>query len=180
MNLKKRKKSTRYRGSQTHKRGHRKRTKGSGNKGGVGMSGSENQKKSWVINKFGIEYFGRDKALRRGHSAPKLKVINLSDLIERFDSLIKQGVAKQTPKGFEFNLKGYKILGNGRFEFNLIGYKILGNGPLGAKIFVKASAASKQAIEQIKAAGGSVELDSEEEKESKEEKPKAEAKKEKA
>src|SRR3989344_968015 len=146
MKVKKRKKSTRYRGSQTHKRGHRKRTKGSGNKGGVGMSGSENQKKSWVINKFGIEYFGRDKALRRGHSAPKLKVINLSDLIERFDSLIKQGIAKQTPKGF---------------EFNLIGYKILGNGPLGAKIFVKASAASKQAIEQIKAAGGSIELEKE-------------------
>ena len=131
MNLKKRKKSTRYRGSQTHKRGHRKRTKGSGNKGGVGMSGSENQKKSWVINKFGIEYFGRDKALRRGHSAPKLKVINLSDLIERFDSLIKQGIAKQTQKGFEFNLKGYKILGN---------------GPFGSKIFVKASTSSNPTI----------------------------------
>ena len=143
MNLKKRKKSTRYRGSQTHKRGHRKRTKGSGNKGGVGMSGSENQKKSWVINKFGIEYFGRDKALRRGHSAPKLKVINLNDLIERVDSLVKQGIAKQTPNGFEFNLKGYKLLGN---------------GSLSARIFVKVSAASKQAIEQVKTAGGSIDI----------------------
>ncbi|HLF54000.1 MAG TPA: hypothetical protein VI544_02365, partial [Candidatus Nanoarchaeia archaeon] len=72
MKVKKRKKNTRYRGSQTHFRGHRKRTKGSGNKGGVGMSGSENQKKSMVINLYGIEYFGRDKALRRGRKPKKL------------------------------------------------------------------------------------------------------------
>jgi large subunit ribosomal protein L15 len=150
MKLKKRKKNTRYRGSQTHRRGHRKRTKGSGNQGGKGMSGSENQKKSLVINLYGIGYFGGDKALRKGRTPSKLKAINLSDLIERFDSLVKQGVAKQTPKGFEFNLKGYKLLGS---------------GPLGAKISVKASAASKQAIEQIKAAGGSIELESEKKEE---------------
>src|SRR3989344_7991539 len=101
MKVKKRKKSTRYRGSQTHKRGHRKRTKGSGNKGGVGMSGSENQKKSLIINLYGMEYFGGDRARRRGHVHRKLKVINLSDLIARFDSLVKQGIAKQTSKGFE-------------------------------------------------------------------------------
>jgi ribosomal protein L15 len=148
MRFTKRKKSTRYRGSQTHKRGHRKRTRGSGNRGGVGMSGSENQRKSWVINEYGMEYFGKDKALRRGHVAPKLKVINLNDLIDRFDSLIKQGIAKQTSKGFEFNLKGYKLLA--------------GKGA-NAKISVKASAASNSAIEQIKAAGGSIELESQEE-----------------
>ena len=166
MRFTKRKKSTRYAGSQTHKRGHRKRTKGLGNRGGVGMSGSENQRKSWIINQFGMEYFGKDKALRRGHKAPKLKVINLNDLIEQFDTLIKKGMAKQTAKGFEFNLKGYKLLA--------------GTGA-NAKISVKASQASQAAIEQIKAAGGSIELDSyEEDKENKEEKkeaPKAEVKK---
>src|SRR3989304_5737328 len=145
MKLHKRKKSTRYRGSQTHKRGHRKRTKGSGNKGGVGMSGSENQKKSMVINLYGIEYFGGDKTLRRGRVSPKLEVINLDDLIQRFDSLVKQGIAKQTKSGFDFNLSGYKILG--------------GSGNLNAKIFVKASAASNSAIAQIKESGGSMELE---------------------
>ena len=156
MKFKKRKKNTRYRGSQTHRRGHRKRTRGLGNQGGKGKSGSENQKKSEIIKLYGIGYFGGDRALRRGRVAKKLKVINLNDLIEGFDNLVKKGIAKQTPKGFEFNLKGYKLLGN---------------GPIGAKISVKASAASESAIEQVKAAGGSIELESEkeEEKELKEE-----------
>ena len=165
MKFKKRKKSTRYRGSQTHRRGHRKRTKGSGNKGGVGKSGIENQKKSWVINKFGIEYFGSDKALRRGRVPKKFKVINLDDLIRRFDSLVKQGKAQQTKSGFEFNLEGYKLLG--------------GSGNLNAKISVKASAASESAIAQVKAAGGSIELkESEEIAEAKIKEKKEEAKKE--
>lgn len=164
MRFAKRKKNTRYRGSQTHRRGHRKRTRGLGNRGGVGMSGSENQKKSWVINEYGMEYFGKDKALRRGHKAPKLKVINLNDLIDRFDSLIKQGIAKQTSKGFEFNLKGYKLLA--------------GKGA-NAKISVKASAASESAINQIKAAGGSIELEFKEEEQVNEEVKSKETKKEK-
>jgi len=175
MRFAKRKKNTRYRGSQTHFRGHRKRTKGSGNQGGKGMGGSENQKKSWVINEYGIEYFGGDKTLRRGRVRPKLKVINLNDLIDRFDSLIKQGIAKQTAKGFEFNLKGYKLLA--------------GKGA-NAKISVKASSASNSAIEQIKEAGGSIELEFpkeenveekpvEKKEETKTEKPKTEVKKEK-
>jgi large subunit ribosomal protein L15 len=166
MKLKKRKKSTRYRGSQTHRRGHRKRTRGLGNKGGVGMSGSENQKKSLIMNLYGPEYFGGDRAIRR-KVAPKLKVINLNDLIERFDSLVKQGTAKQTKSGFEFNLPGYKVLS--------------GTG-LNAKISLKASAASKSAIEQVKAAGGSIELKKNKEAkklEEKKEENKAEVKEEK-
>ncbi len=146
---KKRKKATRFRGSQTHRRGHRKRTRGLGNQGGKGMSGSENQKKSLIMNLYGPSYFGGDKTLRRGRAAPRLKVINLDDLISRFDSLINQGIAKQSKSGFEFNLKGYKVLG--------------GTGNLNAKISVKASAASKSAIEQIKAAGGTIEIEQAEE-----------------
>lgn len=155
MKVKKRKKSTRYRGSQTHRRGHRKRTRGLGNQGGKGMSGSENQKKSLIMNLYGPSYFGKDKTLRRGRTSQKLKVINLDDLISMFDSLVKQGIAKQSKSGFEFNLQGCKILG--------------GTGNLNAKISVKASAASKGAIEQIKSAGGTIELE-EKESESKEEK----------
>ena len=131
------------------------------------MSGSENQKKSWVINNFGIEYFGRDKALRRGRTPKKLKVINLDDLITRFDSLLKKGIAKQTKSGFEFNLEGYKVLG--------------GSGNLNAKISVEASAASNSAIEQVKSAGGSLVIqeteEAEEKAEDKKEAPKKENKK---
>lgn len=147
MRIKKRKKNTRYRGSQTHRRGHRKRTKGLGNRGGVGMGGSENQKKSLIMNLYGPSYFGGDRARRRGRAVPKLKVINLNDLIEKFDNLINQGIAKQTSKGFEFNLKGYKVLSGSS------------GASLNAKISVKASAASEAAIAQIKEAGGTIELD---------------------
>ncbi|MEM4259486.1 MAG: uL15 family ribosomal protein [Candidatus Pacearchaeota archaeon] len=145
MRIKKRKKSTRYRGSQTHRRGHRKRTRGLGNQGGKGMSGSENQKKSLILNKYGIKYFGKDKTLRRGKLPSKLKVISLDDLILRFDSLLKQGIAKQSNSLFEFNLKGFKVLGS--------------SGAFNAKISVIASAASKSAIEKIKAAGGTIEIE---------------------
>jgi large subunit ribosomal protein L15 len=153
---KKRKKNTRYRGSQTHRRGHRKRTKGSGNRAGFGMAGSGKKscaKKMTVIDLCGgMNYFGGDKTLRRGRVAPKLKVINLSDLVSRFDNLLEQGIAKQTPKGFEFNLKGYKVLA--------------GSG-LNAKVSIKATTASKSAIEQVKESGGTIELERSDEEENK-------------
>lgn len=171
MRTKKRRKNTRYRGSQTHRRGHRKRTKGSGNRAGFGMANSGKKscaKKMTVIDMCGgMTYFGGDKTLRRGSVSPKLKVINLSDLVSRFDNLLEQGIAKQTAKGFEFNLKGYKVLS--------------GSG-LNAKVSIKATTASKSAIEQVKASGGTIELErsegetEESPKEKKEEQPKGKVK----
>ncbi|MCU0642198.1 MAG: uL15 family ribosomal protein [archaeon] len=162
MKTKKRRKNTRYRGSQTHRRGHRKRTKGSGNRAGFGMAntGKKSCAKKMTVIKLcgGMNYFGGDKTLRRGSVAPKLNVINLSDLVSRFDNLLEQGIAKQTSKGFEFNLKGYKVLA--------------GSG-LNAKVSIKATTASKSAIEQVKAAGGTIELERNKEEKPKEEKKEA-------
>jgi len=152
MKVKKRRKNTRYRGSQTHFRGHRKRTRGSGNQGGVGMAGTgkrADQKKTLVIKLYGNAYFGKDKTLRRGSVAPRLEAINLKDISERLDSLVKQGKAKES---------------KGAYELNFEGYKILGEGELKQKLVIKASAASKSAIEKIKKAGGSIEVKEVEEK----------------
>jgi len=160
MKLKKRRKNTRYRGSQTHFRGHRRRTRGSGNQGGVGMAGTGkrgDQKKTLVIKLFGNDYFGRDKALRRGTAPKKLETINLNEIIARLDSLVKQGKAKES---------------KGAYELNLEGYKVLGDGELKQKLIIKASAASNSAIEKIKKAGGSIQVEKEEEKEEKPEEPK--------
>jgi large subunit ribosomal protein L15 len=143
MKIKKRKKSTRYRGSQTHRRGNKKRTRGLGNQGGKGWSGTGkrgDQKKTLVIKLYGNEYFGKDKALRRGRVAPKLKIINLSEITSNLDSFMKQGIAKEE---------------KGKFQIDLTGYKILGNGSIG-KITIKASSASKQAIDKVKAVGGEI------------------------
>jgi len=140
MKIKKRKKSTRYRGSQTHFRGHRKRTRGLGNKGGVGMSGTgkrSGQKKTLVMKLYGAEYFGKDKTLRRGRIPPKLKVMNLGEINANLGSF------KKTKEGYEINLKGYKILGDGDTT---------------EKLIITASSFSKSAKEKIEKAGGKCNL----------------------
>ena len=142
---KKRRKSSRFRGSQTHKRGHRKRTRGSGNRGGYGMAGTGkrgDQKKTFVIKLTGgNNYFGKDKALRRGSVPRKLEVININDINKKLDSFVKKGIAKQSKDSYDINLKGYKILGEGDAK---------------AKLMIKASAASKSALDKIKKAGGDI------------------------
>lgn len=156
MRTHKRKKSSRYRGSQTARRGHRKRTKGSGNKGGVGLAGTGkrgDQKKTMVINWTGggNTYFGKDKTLRAGRKPVKLEVINLNDIVKRYD--IKK-------------------------EINLEGYKVLGEGEVKEKLTVKASAFSESAKEKIEKAGGkAVALLAENEEKVKKPEEKKEAKK---
>jgi len=131
--MKKRKKSTRHRGSHTHGRGFKKKARGSGHRGGVGMAGTgkrADQKKTKILN-LKEKYFGKKKALRR-KIKPKLKTINLRD------------IAKKIKDKKEINLKGYKILSLG--EIN-------------EKIIIKASAASESAIDKIKKAGGDITLE---------------------
>src|SRR3990167_5998240 len=100
MRVKKRRKAIRYAGSQTHGRGAKERTRGSGNRGGKGMSGTGkrgDQRKTQVIKLTGgNNYFGKDRTLRRGTKPTKFKVINL-DQISTYHSDKK-----------EINLEGYK------------------------------------------------------------------------
>src|SRR3989344_209030 len=117
MKIKRRRKSNRYRGGQTAKRGRRSITRGSGNQGGVGMAGTGkrgDQKKTLVIKLTGgNNYFGKDKTLRRGNFAKKLEVINLDDISARIHVLVHKGLAKDAKGAYEIDLEGYKILGNG-------------------------------------------------------------------
>ena len=131
MKIKKRKKSSRFRGTHTHGRGGKKKARGSGHQGGVGMAGTgkrADQRKTLVLNLYGNNYFGKSKTLRRKKRI-KLKTINIRDL--------------------EQKLKGLK-------EIELKGYKILNGGELKDKIKITASAASKSAIEKIKKVGGEI------------------------
>jgi len=140
MKFKKRKKSGRRHAHQTAFRGKKARTRGSGNQGGKGMAGTGkrgDQKKTLVIKLTGgNNYFGKDKTLRRGNVAKKLKAINLSD--------IQQG------------LSSFPIENN---VISLTGYKILGEGELKSKIKIKASQASKSALEKAKASGSEIILE---------------------
>ena len=133
MRTKRRAKTTRFRGTHTHGRGFKKKARGSGHQGGVGMAGTGkrgDQKKSLIINLFGNEYFGKDKTLRRGHDVFKPEVINV-------------GIIAANPE---------KYTKNGKIE--LLGYKILGDGDVSAKLVISAHSATQSAIDKVKKAGG--------------------------
>lgn len=131
MKLRKRSKSSRYRGWPTAKRGKKNRTRGSGSQGGVGNAGTGkrgDQKKTLVIKMTGgNNYFGKSKTLRRGTPPVKLDVINLSQIETITPG--KDGI------------------------IDLSGYKILGEGNLSKKVKIKADKASSSVIEKIKESG---------------------------
>jgi len=148
MKIKKRKKSTRMhgRGMGTHGGGARKKRKGSGHRGGIGMAGTgkrADQKKTLVLKLYGNNYFGKQGITSKGTKRDVRKRINLRDIILNLESYKKRGVAKETQKGIEINLKDYKILGEGEIK---------------KKIMIKAKEASVSAIEKVKKAGGEIQL----------------------
>jgi len=126
----------------THGGGARKKRKKSGHHGGGGMSGSgkrSDQKKTLVLKLYGHGYFGKQGITSRGTERDTRKRINLYDIILNLD---KYG--KKTTKGWEINLKNYKILGAGEI------------GKETGKLIIKAKEASKSALEKVKKAGGEI------------------------
>ena len=148
MKLKKRKKSSRFRGSHTHGRGFKKKARGSGHRGGKGMAGTgkrADQKKTLILNLYGNDYYGKDKTLRK---KPRIKLnsINLYQISDNLASLINSKKAEESKDSINLNLKGYKILGEGELKTN-------------KKLKISASAASSSAIEKIKKAGSEIEVE---------------------
>jgi len=134
----KRKKSERYRGSQTHGSGAKKKRRGAGNRGGRGMAGTgkrADQKKPTILKLYGNSYFGKS-----GFKLPKkvkrnIKAINLDDL----QILINKNNLKE-----DINL-------------NELGYnKLLGSGNLLKKHNIACSYCSKKAKEKIEKLGGTI------------------------
>lgn len=141
MKVKKRKKSTRYRGSRMNRRGYKNRTKGSGNRGGYGMAGTGkrgDQRKTYVLNLYGGDYFR--KSPRRG----RLRVQNslsVRSLSEQIQYLVAAEKAKKTTKGYEVHLESHKLIGK---------------GPITVQLNVHVKSATKTARQAIEQAGGSV------------------------
>lgn len=103
------------------------------------MAGSgkrADHKKNLALTKKGQKtYFGKAPVLRK-KLVKKLKVINISQIIENLQTF----------------LKGSKD------KINLVGYKILSKSPekFAEKLTITATAASKSAIEKVKKAGGEI------------------------
>ena len=141
MELKKRKKFSRMhgRGMGTHGGGARKKRKGSGHRGGKGMSGSgkrADHKKTFITKTFGGKYFGKQGVTSRGTERDKSKRINLGDV--------------------QKNLHKYGEKKGESFEVNLPEYKILGGGEVKDRLIIKSLGASKSAAEKVKKSGGEI------------------------
>ena len=125
MKTKKTKKSKRQRGNTTYGHGARKKWKGSGHHGGVGMAGTgkrADHKKSLIIKLYGNKYFGKQGITSRSTEKKENLVMNLGDIQNNLDSLMKKygktsSLSKDNEKkGKELILKDFKILGDGELK----------------------------------------------------------------
>ena len=160
-------KTHRMRGTNSHGWGHKKKHRGKGHKGGMGLSGTGargDAKKSAILSdsksikmiiaaqkgikiknvKVGSTYFGK-----KGFTSIKKKKNNtfsISYLEENFDKMLEQGLITKEKEGFVFDSTVFKI------------DKILGRGSFTKKIKLIANEISASAKQKIEAAGGSVEI----------------------
>ena len=141
----KRKKVTRYRGSQTHGGGAKKKRRGAGNRGGRGMAGSgkrADQKKPTILKLYGNSYFG--KVGFTSKNKKKINPINIRTIENKLYSWLKNGMLKKENDIIKINLKE-------------IGYnKLLSRGKPKNKFDIEVEYASKNAIEKIQKSGGKI------------------------
>ena len=129
----------------THGGGARKNRKGSGHRGGKGMSGSgkrADHKKTLITKLYHGKYFGKQGITSRGTKRDKRKRINIEDIEKNLE---KYG--KKSGDNWEINLKGYKLLGSSKEYMPK------------NKLIIKTKEASKSVIEKVKKAGGEVILE---------------------
>ncbi len=143
MVVNRRKKMVRYRGSQTHGGGAKKKRRGAGHRGGRGNAGSGKRADQKKPSNWKEVYFGKKGFTSKSRRA-KDDVINLNILEEMVPQLI---AAKDAVK------EGAVVV----IDLEKMGYtKLLGSGSVKTKLKVKVPYASAGAIERVKEAGGEV------------------------
>lgn len=118
----KRDKRSRLRGSRSAGHGAKKKYRGKGSRGGVGMAGTgkkSGHKKTFIL-KHMPGYLGKKGFVRHGATKIILKTINLGNINLKLKDLQKKGLAKSTAEGMAIDLKKYKILGDGEIDQPLI------------------------------------------------------------
>jgi len=134
----------RFRGSRTHGRG-RKGGRGHGANGGRGNAGLHKHKFKYMI-KYMPEHFGRHGFKRPPGIVEEPVAINIRDLEENITKYISENKAKVE--------SGFVII-----DLNDVGIdKLLGKGKPSRAYKIKVSSASAKAVEEIKKAGGLVEI----------------------
>ena len=140
MVVRRRKKKNKLRGSRTHGKGDTKRKRGAGCRGGRGRAGAKGG------HKFSKYYKEFGKKIRLKSKKVKFKryinTINLDELNLLIEKLNAENKLKKEDK--------YILIDGAELNFD----KILGRGSIDYAIKISNAAASKKAIEKIKAAGG--------------------------
>lgn len=142
LKLKRRRKSRRFRGSHTHGRGFKKKARGSGHRGGVGMAGTGkrgDQRKTMILkNTLDEVYFGkRQTKMRFGN--PKPETFNLTNI--SLSSLVHKKIAKES---------------SGKYEISIPKHKVVGELTQNVKLVIHANSASEGAIASVKKHGGDI------------------------
>ncbi|OIO66317.1 hypothetical protein AUJ68_01190 [Candidatus Woesearchaeota archaeon CG1_02_57_44] len=140
----KRKKVTKQRGSHTHGGGAKKKRRGAGHRGGVGMAGTGKRADVKKPSIWGSRYFGKH-GFKSKPDTVLPPSINVQQLDEQADSFVSAGLGKKEGDAYHIDLVA-------------AGYgKVLGNGKINRKLHIKARSFSIKAQEAITAAGGSAE-----------------------
>ena len=143
MVVNKRKKSGRYRGSQTHGGGAKKKRRGAGNRGGRGNAGSGKRADQKKPSNWKEGYFGKSGFTSKSRRAKDV-VMNINLLEEMVPSLLEKKLAVKQGDVVAIDLEA-------------VGYtKLLGDGSLKTKLKITVPYASAGAIEKVKQAGGEV------------------------
>lgn len=144
MTTRKRKKNVKQRGSHTHGWGAKKKHRGKGNKGGAGMAGTGKRGDAKKPSIWKNKYFGK-KGFKSKNFKDQ-KTINICELDQKIDKLVKQNKIEQ--KGDTYNI-----------DLSKLGIdKLLSKGKATKKMNITTDSATEKAITKVKEAGGQVNL----------------------
>jgi len=120
--------------------------RGAGERGGRGRAGTGKKAKSKmpVKGKWTIQYFGKTGFKPKGIKYDDLSIINLRLLEELLDNFVKDKFAVLEKDVYSVNLTDLGI------------DKLLSTGKVTKKFRITVGAASKAAVEKVKAAGGEI------------------------
>jgi large subunit ribosomal protein L15 len=141
----KRKKRVRLRGSHTHGWGSKKKHRGSGNQGGVGMAGTGKRADQNKPSIWKTDYFGKNGFRFKGVKE-EIKPVNIQYLEENIGRILANKLAVKENDTYII-------------ELSKLGYnKLLGNGRVTKKFDITVMYASKGVINKLKAVGGNVKI----------------------
>ncbi len=141
MTVRKRRKGRTQRGTRTYGRGCSKRGRGSGERGGTGMSGGHKHKWSYIL-KYMPDYFGKHGFTRPAAVRSSTSAVNVGDLDENIEKLVQLGVARQDGDRFAIDVN--------RMGFD----KVLGSGQVTHPLEITAKSFVESAKRKIEEAGG--------------------------